>query len=125
MKKLHIAATDETPEVHFDPHDGSISLRGTSMSEDPMGFYEPLESWMTEFVESAPGIVDAEIHLTYFNSTSAKRIFHLLLQLEDIKFSGGKVHVVWKYNDGDELMQMKGEEIADMLEIPVKLVKAE
>ena len=45
----------------------------------------------------------------------------MLILLEDLITAGKEVEVVWMYNEDDELMEMKGKELASIVELPFQL----
>lgn len=122
MKKLHLTGTDDTPEIILDQEGNQFEISGKSLPEDASAFYSPVIQWMKEYSEDANDETVFKINLEYFNSTSAKYVFNILMLMETISDSGKQVRIDWLYKDGDELMESKGEEIKSMVEIPMEVI---
>lgn len=122
MKKLHLTGTDDTPEIILDQEGNQFEISGKSLPEDASAFYSSVIEWMKEYSESPNDETVFKINLEYFNSTSAKYVFNILMLMETISNSGKQVKIDWLYKDGDELMESKGEEIKSMIEIPMEVI---
>jgi hypothetical protein len=124
MENLIIAATDETPAIELNAN-GVLSLQGISMPEDPSAFYQPVLAWMRQYVASPVRKIQLEIGFTYFNSTSAKRIFQLIQYLEQAAEKGSDVKVIWKHESDDDLIRDKGLEIQQLTRLPFEIVSVD
>jgi len=104
METLHLPATQLTPEVFLDPQAGHFSMRGESYPEHVLSFYAPILERIKNVLEHG-GLrqLEVEMHITYFNSASAKafhRIFHLLNHAAE---SGCSVRLLWQYDEEDDM----------------------
>lgn len=52
MGQMYINGTDETPEVRYDPKASVLSIKGSSFPENPDEFYQPLLTWLDDYLES-------------------------------------------------------------------------
>lgn len=120
IKSLQIKQTDETPAVYFSAN-GALSIEGSSMPEIPGDFYAALEVWLDKYIEQPADKTCLKVNLNYFNSTSAKRIFQLFLKLEKLKEAGKDIKIDWYYQEDDQLMKTKGEEIQGLLKLPFEM----
>jgi hypothetical protein len=122
MEKLHLPATDETPEVILDAEDKQFEFSGRSLPEDVVSFYTPVLEWLDEF-ENNP-VEDAEFvfKLEYFNTASSKLILDILLKIDDIFDEGVPLKVKWYYMELDLDLQEAGEEYSELIEVPFELV---
>ncbi|MDQ3192343.1 MAG: DUF1987 domain-containing protein, partial [Bacteroidota bacterium] len=84
-------------------------------------FYAPIIEWMKNYVTTPSSNTDFIINLEYFNSSSVKQVLKVLITLEEIVKKGQKVNITWYYNQEDELMEIKGQEIKSILKIPFVL----
>ena len=117
MPKLHIAATDRTPEVDFDFDDNHLRLKGESYPEDVSAFYGPVFRALDEYLGNiGGGACRFDLELIYFNSSSAKAIMMLLERLDEAAAKGASVNVHWYYDEEDDTMQELGEEFGEDLE---------
>lgn len=123
MEKLFLEAGVDTPKVNFDPANSHFELSGKALPEDAIEFFRPLYDWMSEYLESSSNPVTVKLDLSYLNSSSTRYIFNILSLLEDALEEGREVSVVWRASNSDEVMIGKGEEMKEMLDVPVVLEK--
>lgn len=121
-REINWNATFDTPEVIFEPQDGHFELRGRSMPEDPVQFYQPLISWFKSYAKAPNPSTRLIIDLEYFNSSSLKQLVLIISILESIAEANNQVKVEWHYDTGDELMEVKGLEIQSIVNLEFELV---
>ncbi len=127
MKKLFIEQTPATPEINFSPAENIFMIRGTSSPEDVRAMYYPVIEWVKIFVDD---VIDGEykifdsknpvrlqIDLLYFNSSSAKFLFDLLIEMQRLKPIGVPFEVIWLYDQEDPDMKEAGVDFAKLAEI--------
>lgn len=120
MKDLLISATDCTPEVYFDSQTAILRIEGESYPENVTHFYKPLHDWLREVLAKDPAL-KVHFFLTYLNTSSSKSILDILDVLEDYHHRGGSIEVVWRYQEGIEVMMETGEEFGEGLKLPFRL----
>lgn len=100
---IKLTPTRDTPEVEFDALKGLLRLKGRCYPSDAKNFFEPLVSWLKDYVE-APKSVHTTVHidLEYFNTTSGKIILNLFEMLKQLHKSGHLVSVKWYDWESDE-----------------------
>lgn len=124
MSLLEIAATDKTPSVRFDPENGTLEIIGCSIHENADRFYRPVLSAVESFTRMPGPRTTVRLHLTYFNSSSAKYILDLLRSLDDLHASGAsKVKLEWLYDAEDLDMEEAGNDYKALLGMPVRMVR--
>lgn len=116
-KVLHIEQKADTPAIKFSP-EGNLLIKGRSLPENAERFYTPVIEWTQNYVEEAPEDTELVVELEYFNSSSVKQILTILLELENLLDENKRVKIRWVYNQDDELMEMKGREMASLVDIP-------
>lgn len=121
QKPLKLKGTKETPEVNFDRESGQFQIGGRSLPEDAVQFYQPVIAWMKEYANNPLDNTELKTHFDYFNSSSIKQMLILFKALESILESGKTAKIVWKYDEDDDLMEIKGKEFKRMLKIPFDL----
>ncbi len=121
-KGIFLEKKADTPKVDFSPKDGKLEISGRSLPENAEMFYQPLIDWIDSYLNFAPEETVLKIELEYFNSSSVKQILAILIKLEELRFKGKDVVVIWSYNEDDELMEMKGRELESIVELPFNLV---
>lgn len=123
QKSLKLKGTKESPEVIFDKENNHFSISGRSLPEDSFQYYQPVIEWMREYVIDPLPSTELVAHFEYFNSSSIKQLLILFKTFESLLQSGKEAKIVWKYDEEDDLMEIKGKEFKRMLKIPMELVE--
>lgn len=123
MAKLLILATDESPQIMFDPSRGILDIFGKSLPENIIDFYSPLEQAVVEYIDNPQPETIISFDLVYLNSASTKRILEVIRHFEKLHNSGGKVVFNWYHDQFDEDMRDEGEEFARLTDLAVKIIK--
>ena len=128
MKSFIRKGTDLTPEIILIPEEHKFSISGKSAPEDVRGLYYPVLEWMEEFaagVRKSSPYTDTNhlvfrLDLEYFNSSSAKFLFDILVHLRELNNSSVPVDVEWYYDEEDTDLREAGEDLALLCELPFK-----
>lgn len=91
----------DKPYVRFNAGNGHCELSGESFPDEAAAFYEKLMTWIEDYIRDVKGPIDFNIKLTYFNTSSSKRILHLMMRLQEYALAGGKVSAKWFYHPED------------------------
>jgi hypothetical protein len=121
QKALKLKGSKESPEVMFDKETKVFSISGRSLPEDSFQFYQPVIEWMREYVKDPLPLTELKTHFEYFNSSSIKQLLILFKTIESLLDTGVEAKIVWKYDEEDDLMEIKGKEFKRMLKIPFEL----
>ncbi|MBN2891148.1 MAG: DUF1987 domain-containing protein [Bacteroidales bacterium] len=122
MEPLILQATEDTPEVIFDPDQNTFKISKISVPEDAYEFYYPIIQWLKEYGENALEKTVVDFDLEYVNSASAKQIIQLLLALEDIS-KNNDVSIKWYYEAIDEDMQLLGKRFKNLADIEFEFIE--
>jgi hypothetical protein len=127
MQKLYIKQTSTTPEINFSPDENIFIISGTSSPEDVRAMYYPVIEWTKIFVDDVleeehnpfkAGIpFDLKIDLTYFNSSSAKFFYDILMEIQRLIKAEIPVKITWYYDEEDSDMREAGVDISLLLEM--------
>ena len=107
---------DQT-SVNFDEKTGSLKIAGISMMEDSLEFYAETKNKIDAYFLNNSSSITAEFELTYFNSSSAKQFIQILSRLEN-----NKGNVLWKFPEGNSIMEDRGKELEILLDVPFKFI---
>jgi hypothetical protein len=118
MDNIFIPGTPKTPEVSFLVDARSLSLSGRSIPENSIEFYASLIAW-TDTLCSSEGVVEVNINLEYFNTSSSKCLMDLLKRIES---SNVEAQVNWYYEEDDEDMLEAGEDYDAIIDLPFRLI---
>ncbi|OFY58735.1 MAG: hypothetical protein A2Y87_12805 [Bacteroidetes bacterium RBG_13_46_8] len=99
------------PGVHFNAETGICEMHGESYMEETYKFYEPLITWINEYIKLKKPLA-VNFKLTYFNTNSSRLILDILDIVRKYKDSGGAVSVNWYYDKKDPDMI---EEVEDFI----------
>jgi len=117
METLNIPAKKSSPEINFDAQTNILSLVGESYPENTTLFYEPIFTWLEEFIENLQTQeVVFNIELIYFNSSSSKVLMDLFDILEEASEDDKNIVVNWIYDEENEASLEYGEEFAEDME---------
>lgn len=127
MQKLFIRPTSTTPEVNFSPQENIFLISGISSPEDVRAMYYPVIEWIVAFVKEiiegknksyAPGIpLKFKAELIYFNSSSAKFLYDIFIELKRLIPLGIPVIIEWYYEEEDIDLKEGGMDIALLAEM--------
>ncbi len=121
MLKKKILSTKSTPEISLDP-EGIIKITGRSTKENLVGFSAQIENWIDEYISNPAEITCVDIYLEYFTRINLIFYFALLRKVESVKLKNKKFIINWYYEEGDEDILEKGENISSLLDIPFNFI---
>jgi len=114
MDSFHVAATDLTPEVRMIPSQGLLTMRGESYPEHVLSFYAPILEKIKAVLDTGKlALLRVEMHITYYNSASAKA-FHRIFQMLNQAAEGGIViDLHWQFDEEDDMARDLGKDIKE------------
>ena len=119
MEDLKIKGEKFIPDIDFNSKKGEFNISGRSYHENTNEFFEPVLSWLKQYVNEYDQDTTLNFKLTYFNTPSSKAFAQILKILENYK---GKIVVNWFYQIEDEDMMEDGQNLRDITSVEVKLV---
>ena len=124
LQELHISPTSGSPEVHFSPSENIFLIRGISTPEDVRAMYYPVIEWIRNYIslliqtEPSKKIytqinpLKFKVDLEYFNSSSAKFLYDIFMELQRLIPLGVPFIVEWLYDKEDIDLKEAGSDIA-------------
>ncbi len=122
MENLTFEPTENSLRIDFDATKGMLEMEGTSYPEDAPEFFNPLEAWLKDYISKIGGSVTLNLKIGYLNSSSIKCLLDFVQKLEEYHAGGGEVDINWYYEEDDEDIQEMGEDLAEDMNLPVKLI---
>lgn len=123
MEKLHIQQTKTTPSIVFDADSGEFKITGRSIPADATIFYAPADKWAEKFTAVfEKDELTIDIMLDHLNTGSVRSILTILTRFVRMKSRGKTVHINWHYEQEDEDIRDKGEEMSLILEHPFNFI---
>lgn len=108
MQNLLIESTDNTPQIIIDYDNDEFSMKGNSIPALPEKFYSKIidnfRNNLLAYLETKnKDVFTLQINIDFFNSTSQKMIFELLVELNKLsKIANKKVVLNWEVDIEDE-----------------------
>jgi hypothetical protein len=103
MDKIVIKSSLKSPAINFDKEKALIEIRGRSTLENSKAFYEPLLSWLNNYVENPEDLTIVNIELEYYNTSSSLWIFQIFRRLNKLNEKNKELVINWYYADEDLL----------------------
>ncbi len=125
QSRIHIPGTRSTPEVLLDPGTGTYRISGISIPENASEFYTPIIDWLRTHIPSLPEPRPVVFEMEYFNSSSMKTLFLILMELKNGLGSGRIKTINWLVEEDDESMIDAGETLAELAGIKMNVVIAD
>ncbi len=117
MNSFYKSATDDTPEIIFNPLEGKYAIKGISIPEDAPSFYRPALEWIQNFHTSSEKEVSLDIFLNYYNTGSLKSLVDILKAFVKLKKEYDKsISINWYYEAYDDDMKDKGKELSEIVD---------
>jgi hypothetical protein len=127
MKSLNITGSIVSPAVDFNLETRVLEISGYSRPENVRDFYFPLIQWLddlnTSQISNKSMNNDIEpfsfkFKFVYFNSSSAKFIYDIIIMLNGFQKNGFPINIYWYYDADDDELREAGEELSDMANVP-------
>jgi hypothetical protein len=117
LKGRYVEGTAKTPKVEFSHLTGELVLEGRSIPENAAKVYEPLLSWINEYVKSPCKSTNLHLKLEYFNSSSLVWITKIVLGLSRIELPGAVmyIHLYFEIEDFEDGISEELKDIIDVL----------
>ncbi len=124
MENLIVEGTNKTPTVKLIADSGLLEISGKSIPENSFGFYQPLLTWLDNYIAQPSPKTEVKIILEYFNTSSSKCILDMLRKLESLKkTSRSEVVILWHYEKEDEDMMEAGQDYNSLVDLPFELIE--
>lgn len=113
MQKIDIQKTISTPHMIIDEENNYLMLSGESFPENIVNFYEPLMTWIDDYLESDFATFTFDCSLVYFNSSTSKLLMNILNAMNEAAAHGKKVIVNWHSSKENDVIIECGEEFGE------------
>jgi hypothetical protein len=111
---FHVAATTLTPEVQLNASQGLLSMRGESYPEHVLTFYAPILERISAVLDAGKlSALRVEMHITYYNSASAKAFHRIFSMLNKAAENGCGIQLLWHFDEEDDMARDLGRDIRE------------
>ena len=121
LKNIFKEPTEKTPQVDFNCLTGELILAGRSIPENATEIYEPLFSWVNEYVKNSKQTTNLRLNLEYFNTASSIWLAKIVKSLSRIE-SPDSILFIHLYFNIEEFDNMDVEDIKDALSHVVDII---
>ena len=111
-------------EILLNTEEHLLQLSKRSVSPDPELIFNPLIDILNVYFDSNETLI-CKIKLEYFNSSSSRSLLNLLKRLAFQRKKGCKISVMWYHEKDDDDSREFGEDLQDLIEMPVELIEVE
>jgi hypothetical protein len=128
---LNVPKTEKTPEIILDDGQQVLQIKGNCLPENIRNLSEmvteKLEKYLSARSQNEPEEAGSKpfrvfFKLGYFNTAAAKFIADILLVVKTDTQRGGQNRIYWHYHEDDRDMLEAGEDMANMVEVPMQYV---
>jgi hypothetical protein len=124
MDPLRIAATEDTPEIIFDPENNIFKISNVSLPENAIEFYAPVLEWLKRYRDNPLANTVFDFNIEYLNTASSKQIFELIFLIDKIN-EKSNVTIRWHYDKIDEDMHALGIRFTHLVKVKFEMVEYE
>ncbi len=110
------------PDIEFKVDSGICEISGVSIMESPEDFYLPIYDWVNSYIVEN-NYLKLILKLSYYNTSSSKMIFDLLLILKQFQENGGELIIEWHFDEWDTDMEEDIEGLMEDTGLNIKIVK--
>jgi len=135
MENLYISSTNTTPEIRLSVEENIFLISGTSRPEDVRALYYPVIDWLKQLVDnlingkiekySAENPFKFQVDLKYFNSSSAKFLYDIFIEVKRLHSSSIPVSVEWYYEHDDPDIQEAGSDLSMLTDMQFTFIQKE
>jgi len=118
MNDLSFPGTSSSPAITCSAADGIVTMRGDSYPENSFEMFNPVMTWIAQFLGSETRPLRLELHLLYLNTSSVKAMMDIFDELESAHARGRAVQVTWYYDRRNERVAELADEFREDCTFP-------
>lgn len=105
--------TGSTPYVLVDEEKGYMKFEGESFHENVIEFFRDVNEWLEAYLLSDFTALTFDCAMEYFNSSTAKLLFNILINMDEHASAGKKIIVNWITTEDNETIIECGEDFEE------------
>lgn len=110
---LEKAETGSTPYILIDEQRSYMRFEGESFHENVIEFYREINEWLTEYLKKDFTLFTFDCELRYFNSSTAKLLLNMLMEMDNSVSENKKIVVNWITTADNEIIIECGEDFVE------------
>jgi hypothetical protein len=123
MANYYISETGNTPAIKFDVANGNLEIRGPSVPDNAIEFYQPLAQLLERYSKNPHSLTTVNIQFDYFNVGTSEYMMCIFKILENIYKGGSAMVINWYYEPENEAMIEAGKTYQGIFNFPFHLVE--
>ena len=125
MEPLIIQGTTNTPSVRLNKNLSKFLISGVSLPENVLEFYDSVITWIIKYFDDPNPETVFEFKFNYLNTASSKIVSNILQILDEQYSNGIKVSVAWYYDLEDSEIKELGQDLSEMMDLPMEFLLRE
>lgn len=105
--------TDSTPYVLVDEEKKYIKFEGDSFHEDVIEFFSEINNWLEGYLSTGFGQLTFDCQMDYFNSSTAKILFNMLMYMDEQVVDDKRIIVNWIVAEDNDIIIEFGEDFEE------------
>ena len=114
--KHELPKTASTPYVLIDEEKGYMRFEGESYSENVIEFFRVVTNWLSGYLESEFTKFTFDCALEYFNSSTSKLLYNMLMNMDKAASDGKEIIINWYADKDNDIIIESGEDFEEDLE---------
>lgn len=115
---MNIEGTEQTPKVILDKENNKFEISGSSFPTKTKEFYARIHAWIDNYVKEPNDKTEFVFKLDYYDTSSSKMIYELLIKLDKLLDADCEAKVNWLYAEDDVDMREDGEDYSSIVKVP-------
>lgn len=108
--------TGSTPYILIDEEKGYMKFEGESFHENVVEFYRDVGDWLEAFLKTEFESLTFDCELKYFNSSTAKLLLNMLMEMDEYAAGNKNVTVNWITTADNDIIIECGEDFQEEME---------
>ncbi len=113
--RLEKDKTGSTPYILVDEEKGYMHFQGESFHENVLAFYSEILDWLQGYLKTDFKDFTFDCELKYFNSSTAKLLYNILMVMDDAATQANHITVNWICSADNEIIIECGEDFSEDL----------
>lgn len=105
--------TGSTPYILIDEEKGYMKFEGESFHENVIEFYREVGDWLEAYLGTAFQSFTFDCELKYFNSSTAKLLLNMLLEMDEHASGENHIEVNWITTEDNDIILECGEDFQE------------
>lgn len=121
MEEIRYKSSEKSPEVILSP-DGNILIRGRGFLQNSTDIPQKISDWIDEYLKNPDDTTCVILAFEYLNSFNTMMLTGFLRKLITVLELNKNLKVKWYYEEGDNDILERGENISLALNFPFEFI---